>query len=602
MIDTGDAVRFHAIGLVFRVVWKGIKVVTRFAVGMPLDGRGSTDSTFLSDGTTNLKTPGYWSLGKPTRWAYLAGYKRAMVRLLVVAALIMAAFVPMVVAWVAALVVAVALGLVPLYLVTTHRRRAHIKHYVKPLHVSLSNVIRIDETTRPTDWLDVPMDFLTPGQQIEIALPGDYNSNLNGELKRVVFDKLGISQGDMTMTVHMQGAEPSAVVTHLPSPPKSVTFSDMRKHLENASESAPVLGLDRQSAPVTIDFDAEAPHTLSSMAPGAGKSMLARSAIAHVLHHGGQVVMLDIKRHSHNWLRGVDGVTYLRDIHDIHNALIWMAVEAERRNYIADEDPDAGFTRFLVLCEEMNATIGKLRKYWAKIRTEKGEPSPAVEGLHELLFMGRAVKFNVWAIAQYGTAKTLGGTEARENFSNIILGRYSQRAWAMLAGDIRPMPRPSDQAGRVQVVRAGKATETQTIYWTDAEAREWAASGVPSQSPNLALPVPTSMDGVGTVPVSAVQLEETPAPADVIAGVSEPALVTLKEACDQGIITGYLTPEKALEGVRSAVKRDPEFPAPAGARGNAKLYRPEELRQWQRNRPRSAVENDEEGQVDGSTE
>ena len=109
----------------------------------------------------------------------------------------------------------------------------------------------------------------------------------------------------------------------------------------------------------------------------------------------------------------------------------------------------------MVICEELNATFSKLRRYWSTIRTS-GDPqlSPAVEGFQDLLFMGRAVQIHVLAITQMATAKDLGGPEARENFVVRILARYTPNAWKMLVPEITYRPAPTIP-GRVMVCRSG---------------------------------------------------------------------------------------------------------------------------------------------------
>jgi hypothetical protein len=113
-----------------------------------------------------------------------------------------------------------------------------------------------------------------------------------------------------------------------------------------------------------------------------------------------------------------------------------------------DEDWDPG-PRVLVICEELNATIGQLTNYWADAR-EKGDPkrSPAVAALSELLFMGRSAKHNVLAIAQMLTARAIGGPEARENFGIRFLASYTKNAWKMLVPEAA-MPRASADSGPV---------------------------------------------------------------------------------------------------------------------------------------------------------
>jgi hypothetical protein len=311
--------------------------------------------------------------------------------------------------------------------------------------------------------------------------------------------------------------------------------------------------------------------------------------------------VLDAKRHSHRWARGLPGVTYCRSTEEIHDALIWAAGEGERRNVLVDEsgeDAAKGLPRIAIVCEEMNATISRLQKYWESTRA-KSDPkrSPAVDALGEVLFMGRAVRMNVIAVAQMMTARTLGGPEARENFATRILARYTRNAWQMLVPEIQPMPRSSRHAGRVQVCIAGVATETQVLFPSEDEARAYAMSGAWAG-------VSVGDDGIRVRGVSQDAAprgsEQGNAPSSVLgseaargglrlvpeepAGPPQLAGVTLPEAVADGLIG------LKLSTVQRASTRDSEFPDPIGKRGPANLYDPAELMAWQRNRPR-AVES-----------
>ncbi|MFB6945618.1 hypothetical protein ACFWGL_40105 [Streptomyces sp. NPDC060286] len=66
----------------------------------------------------------------------------------------------------------------------------------------------------------------------------------------------------------------------------------------------------------------------------------------------------------------------------------------------------------------------------------------------------------------------------RENFSTRILVRYTLNAWRMLVPEVSPIPMPTEHHGRVQVATRGRAQETQVLNLSNAEAREWAMSGV----------------------------------------------------------------------------------------------------------------------------
>jgi hypothetical protein len=190
------------------------------------------------------------------------------------------------------------------------------------------------------------------------------------------------------------------------------------------------------------------------------------------------VVILD-RKGSHRWAIGQPGIDYCTKPAQMHAALLRTAALADERNDLAlheEEDWDPG-DRVLVICEELNATIGQLANYWADVR-EKGDPkkSPAIAALADLLFMGRSAKVNVLAIAQMLTARAIGGPEARENFGIRCLARYTANNWKMLVPEAA-MPRASRTLGRWQVVIGGQAIEVQVAFLTTKQARALANPG-----------------------------------------------------------------------------------------------------------------------------
>ncbi|MFI0264974.1 helicase HerA domain-containing protein [Streptomyces sp. NPDC017056] len=250
-----------------------------------------------------------------------------------------------------------------------------------------------------------------------------------------------------------------------------------------AKESAPVIGVGSGGRAVCVDLDAESPHILVNASTGGGKSVTLRCIACQMLHHGSLVVVLDTKRISHPWASELPRVAYCHNIADIHNQLIALGMEGRRRTRLADDlgidaDPKAIGPRLLILLEEVNATMKQLARYWDKTR-ETGDPKvpPAVDALNETLYMGRQLRMHVLLVAQSATARALGGPEAREQFSTRILARYSVNAWRMLAPEAHPAPKSTKHPGRAQVVSGGSARETQFLFFTEAEVREWAATG-----------------------------------------------------------------------------------------------------------------------------
>jgi hypothetical protein len=561
-------------------------IAARFLTGRHLDGRYRTDAGPFRRGVRVLHPTGHAS-----RWAHLSHAERAGLRLTSVAAgaAVCGGLATDPAATVAALAATAAVALIGLVVLAVRKVRelSHTRRYVRPLHRALAPVIGVPLATRPGSWLTVPRDYArADGARISLALPEDFLATADAKraIMTAIGDKLAIE--DSRVEWRTVGKSPAAIITMSAPPPGMAAFGQLRPQIEAAPASAPVIGTGRNRAVVSADFDADSPHVLVSAGSGGGKSTIVRGLLSQGLHKGAVGIVCDIKRISHAWARGMPNVIYARGIAEIHNVLIAVKAEVDRRNELVDELADDNGDlpaeaeaeigpRIELVMEEMNATANRLAAHWRKTK-DKNDPavSPAVEALGDILFMGRAVRVNVIAVAQMMTAKTLGGPEARENFATRIMARYTVNAWKMLVPEVWPMPRSSRHRGRVQVVIAGTAQETQVVYFTTAEAREWGLSGTVSQVmlPESAAVVPVSHapamraadqgNGAGTVPAL-------------------PAPVTLREACDRGILTA------SLESARAARKRDPDFPAVAGIQDGAMAYDPGALAQWERNRPRA---------------
>src|SRR3546814_9023442 len=64
------------------------------------------------------------------------------------------------------------------------------------------------------------------------------------------------------------------------------------------------------------------PAQIRQVGTGGGKSSTIRTIAAQLMRNGAKVTVLDIKRHSHQWLRPLPGVTYARDLGEIHRVLV----------------------------------------------------------------------------------------------------------------------------------------------------------------------------------------------------------------------------------------------------------------------------------------
>lgn len=612
--------------------------IGRFLAGRPMDGEKKTDATFWRPATRVLpKVEGHVS-----RSSYRAGWQRLTFRMSFLSAAggggwwtwehqetardliehrdatLQTLQTGGIGAASAAAAGSIAYGLL------TRERRELMREWVVPLHQALAQPLAIAEQTDPRRYLHVPKNFSDDDAQIRVDLPVHlrFSRDLVADL---ITQKLALE--GVTFSWHPAGRKPYLLVKKTRRPPKKAAFKDakVRELVAKAPESAPVIGIGTGSRVVSVDLDAESPHILVNASTGGGKSVTLRCITCQMLHHGAQAYVLDYKRISHPWARGIPAVTYCADIADIHEALIELGWEGRRRVRVADDlgidaDPDAIGPRLLILLEEVNATLKQLARYWERTR-ESGDPkvSPAIDALNEILYMGRQVRMHVLLVAQSATARALGGPEVREQFATRILARYSMNAWRMLAPEIHPAPKSTKHVGRAQVVIGGTARETQVLFFTDAEAREWATTGpatttakkgaaVPAQPAPVPLqkaadrPPTTTVDDVPPTPPTGPEtaahatlpVAQAPAvdPADTAAAATSPTnpapdiddqAVGLRQAHEHHL------PDITLAALRFARANDPSFPAPAGKRGAELLYRVGDLKRWARNRPRAAV-------------
>jgi len=248
----------------------------------------------------------------------------------------------------------------------------------------------------------------------------------------------------------------------------------------------------------------------------------------------------------------------------MHAALIALAEEADARNSQAMEEDDGWQPpdRVLLVFEEMNAGIAQLRQWWDRNR-DKSDPkvSPAISAYQDLMFMGRSAFVNVFGIAQMMTA-ALGGSAARENMGIRCLARYTRNNWVMMAPEC-PMPRPSRVRGRWQVVVAGEATPVQVAFLTTAEARALA-------SPPGHVPMSPSGDTLR----SDLRCPDSPAEIETLDGGGLPAVVSLSEALELGLVDG------TRPALAKRVQRDSAAPEPVSRRGRTRLYDRVSLVRW----------------------
>ncbi len=259
--------------------------------------------------------------------------------------------------------------------------------------------------------------------------------------------------------------------------PEVLDFATAYGHINRASESAPLLGVDGTNESIAVDLDSESPHVLISASVGGGKSVVGRAILAQSVASGAVGVVLDVKRISHKWAYNQSKIGYAKTIPDIGNALVELGREVHRRNEIAEvwggpiETAPVG-PRIVVLFEELNATMGQLKEMSKRI--PKGTYG-AMEALNDVLLLGRAAKVHIIGVMQFPDFRILGQAQV-ECFNVRVMLRYTKNVWSKIAFDAGFPQAAPWQTGRGMVVYGGKAREVQFLYLTESECSAMASS------------------------------------------------------------------------------------------------------------------------------
>jgi len=463
--------------------------------------------------------------------------------------------------------------------------RAHYRQWVRPLHRALHKLALWDEDQPARSYLTVPRELAEGGEGVFVyASPafawkdGDCQA-----IENAVIQKLDL--GDVNVKRVPRGKHGYFRFWPKQPMPTLVKFADpaIREIVDGLKESEVLFGLGRNNAPVTLDIDTDSPHLLLSAGTGGGKSWTLHMLSAQLMAHGAQLAVLDHKRHSHRWARHLEGdgiVNYAVEMEDIHTSLVSLGAEAERRNMLWDnvDIDDKGaptYPRLIVICEELNATMHQLKAYWRTIRPKGNTDAsgPAVAALRNILYMGRAVKVHIFAVAQMAIANDLGGGAARENFDTRMFNtRWSKNNWEMLAPQV-PYQSATGRQGRGFVVRGDRAIETQYVMMTPHEARALVMEHRDLRvRPTGDVAVPADSFPLGDEP------RHVAVPRQPSGGVAPVSLWTASADKGRGILA------LKYDALRKAAERDRRsgtFPEPAGNRGDTPLYDPRDLQRWE---------------------
>ena len=566
----------------------------RWFTGMPHHGKHITNAGWTRKGYGQALTP----TGHAHHWWYLPRWKRSAhrtggtVALLAVVYGLLAATLFTIAALSAAFLASLAWAC--LRVVRAVQERKHRRTWLHPLHLAAHEIAGHPRALPAKDWITAELDSAGAVVKATLELPEGFPAEEKDKqrLTAITAAKLGIENAEP----HWRTAGPAPLLTlvHSPPPPGRFGIAHLVPELEKLKPDEWLIGIGKNEELAKASLTGDSPHIAISMGTGAGKSNLAGWLLLQNLLREGIGQVLDPKqRLSYPWIlkdeRGnfapLPNVAYAWTTAELHEAMSWLPDELDRRAKVAF----AGMTargkvhanvgpRLFTLAEELNMALGRLRAHWNENRGP-GDPakSPAFTGMGEEAFAGRQVYMNLVMIGQMLTAEVTGSRDSsvREQCGIMMLARYRQKGWKMMAGDI-PMPPAPQETGRVQLVTAGPPREVQTPELDGVLARELVLAADMALLP-ARMPCQPQLATVASASVSAPpsdlggqSIAIAPAPLPL------PGRGTFKEALRAGV----LHPGTTLSGLEMGRFRDPDFPDRAGLQGRAYEYDFAALAAW----------------------
>jgi hypothetical protein len=241
------------------------------------------------------------------------------------------------------------------------QQRKHRRAWVEPVHSIVAPMVGVPVVNPPSSWLAIEPDR----SKAVFALPPgkDFSEpKLQEQIVRAAAKTLGIESPDPQWA--LAGPERTLTIVPVQPPPDEVLLPAISEWFDKIGPDDLIVGLGRDGNPVILSLHGDSPHLGLSMGSGAGKSVTARFLGAQMAYRGAIVVVLDVKRISHMWAKGLPNTAYARDDDELHELLLALQGEVDKRNRIADEHADVEGNvnahvgpRIFVICEELNAMM-----------------------------------------------------------------------------------------------------------------------------------------------------------------------------------------------------------------------------------------------------
>ena len=475
------------------------RVLARWATGRHWDGRPRSDASFFRDGMQG--EPAWWGAGREARWHLWAGWKRAGLRLVVLAALWGLWRWRGGTEWVLALAGGPLAGLWLWGRVVAVRRWRRLRTLERPMALALAPYLG----TSPREVeaaLTVQPGYAdaSTGEHIgSLALPDHWAAT--ADQRRMVEE---VIQARFGVDLHYQWRTASYPMVlnmaRAPVPPVLVPFAEMREVIEARELGKVLLGVAADGTLRDWDTASEDPHIAIHGGSRRGKTTLLLLTAGQVIRQwdrlplpayapecaAGRVTAVDPKRVSLLALAGVPGVELLNDPRDV--AGMWAGVARFRelvdaRYEALTADPTAEFRRALLILDEVSQLSGMWAHYWRHVKARSDPALPTVwDDVATSVWMGAQCHAHVIVAGQRLDYQILGGMLG--SFGVRMLAGYGPQDYARLVG-VPPFLRSQKPRGRFLLYAGGELDWIQLVFAEPGEVRSWLL-GARDGAPDLA--------------------------------------------------------------------------------------------------------------------
>jgi len=452
------------------------RVLVRWATGRHWHGRPLSDATFFCDGTQG--EPGWWGAGRESRWRLWAGWKRAVVRLAVVAAVVGLWRWRTGTEWVLVLVGGPLAGLGLWRCVVAVRLWRHRGTLERPMASALAPFLGVPPRTVEAALAVEPgfADAAGGEHVAAVALPDHWaaTADQKATVEQVIHARLGVDLKYQWRTT----AYPMVLnVTRAPTPPARVLFADQRALMEACPPGRVFLGLDANGEPRHWDRSLEDPMVAIHGGSRRGKTSLLLSIAGQDIRRGAErVTAVDPKRVSMLPLAELGPAVRLyndpRNVEGMWQGIAeFRALVEERYDALAD-DPTLEFRRALLIIDEVSQCSGMWSAHWHRVRA-KGDPAkpPVWDDVAASVWMGAQANANVIVAGQRLDYQILGGMLG--SFGVRLLAGYMPQDYARLVGQ-PPYIRSQKPRGRF-LLYAGDELDWVQLVKVDDPDRDFSA-------------------------------------------------------------------------------------------------------------------------------